>query len=210
MRNVFQMRDPLTRFHSRYRFNREILPKLQNRKMIREARTRSKNINDCVEQNHTECDYRGTLPRQTKILVKCVKKKEFKQCYNRWHKQFEMDSQIPFLCGDSEVCRTMGHPEAVNTTIRNIEANYLMVGVLEMLEETVVVMECLMADMMNGLVETFHHTNVHKKSSHAAMPAAVMTSSTRQLMRNRLGPQIILYNPSMPSFFKKKIYLTYM
>ena len=71
------MRDPLTRFHSRYRFNREILPKLQNRKMIREARTRSKNINDCVEQNHTECNYGGTLPRQTKILVKCVKKKEF-------------------------------------------------------------------------------------------------------------------------------------
>jgi len=142
--------------------------------MIREARTRSKNINDCVEQNHTECAYRGTLPR--------------------WHKQFEMDSQIPFLCGDSEVCRTMGHSEAVNTTIRNIEANYLMVGVLEMLEETVVVMECLMPDMMNGLVETFHHTNVHKKSSHAAMPAAVMTSSTRQLMRNRLEPEYQVYN----------------
>ena len=53
-----------------------------------------------------------------------------------------------------------------------------------------------MPDMMSGLVETFHHTNVHKKSSHAAMPAAVMTSSTRQLMRNRLGLQIILYNLS--------------
>ena len=98
-----------------------------------------------------------------------------------------MDSQIPFLCGDSEVCRTMGHPEAVNTTIRNIETNYLVVGVLEMLEETVTVLECLMPDMMNGLVETFHHTNVHKKSSHAAMPAAVMNTNTRQIMRNRLG-----------------------
>ena len=99
-----------------------------------------------------------------------------------------MDSQIPFLCGDSEVCRTLGHPEAANTTIRNIEANYLVVGVLEMLEETVTVLECLMPDMMSGLKETFQHTNVHKKSSHAAMPAAVMTSNTRQLMRNRLGP----------------------
>ena len=82
----------------------------------------------------------------------------------------------------------MGHPEAVNTTIRNIEANYLVVGVLEMLEETVTVLECLMQDMMGGLVETFQHTNVHKKSSHAAMPAAVMSSNTRQIMRNRLGP----------------------
>jgi len=88
----------------------------------------------------------------------------------------------------------MGHPEAVNTTIRNIEANYLVVGVLEMLEETVTVLECLMPDMMSGLVETFQHTNVHKKSSHAAMPAAVMTSITRQLMRNRLEPEYKVYN----------------
>ena len=94
------MRDPLTRFHSRYRFNREILPKLQNRKMIREARTRSKNINDCVEQNHTECNYRGTLPRQTKILVKCVKKKEFNNVIIgginslRWTHKFHFFAEI--------------------------------------------------------------------------------------------------------------------
>ena len=57
------MRDPLDRFHSRYRFNREILPKLQNQLMIRQARGRSKNINDCVKYNHTECKYSGALER---------------------------------------------------------------------------------------------------------------------------------------------------
>ena len=35
----------------------------------------------------------------------------------RWHKQFRLDSQLPFLCGDSEACRTLGHPGAVNLTI---------------------------------------------------------------------------------------------
>ena len=45
MVTAVQMRDPLARFHSRYRFNREILPKLQSGRMIREARNRSSNIN---------------------------------------------------------------------------------------------------------------------------------------------------------------------
>ena len=62
-----QMRDPLARFHSRYRFNREILPKLQSGRMIREARNRSSNINQCVATNHPECRYQGTLPRYTRV-----------------------------------------------------------------------------------------------------------------------------------------------
>ena len=72
----------------------------------------------------------------------------------RWHKQFELDSQLPFLCGDSEKCRTLGHPEAVSLAMANIEANYVMVGVLEMLEETITVMECLMPDIMSGTYNT--------------------------------------------------------
>ena len=63
------MRDPLDRFHSRYRFNREILPKLQNQLMIRQAQGRSKNINDCAFFNHTECKYSGTLERYLLTLL---------------------------------------------------------------------------------------------------------------------------------------------
>ena len=112
----------------------------------------------------------------------------------RWHKQFQMDSQLPFLCGDSTVCRTMGHPEAVSRTISNIEANYVVVGVLEMLEETITVMECLMPDIMSGLSEVFRHSKVHKKGTHAAMQAAVMTHETKQLMKKRLDPEYQVYD----------------
>ena len=34
------MRDPVQRFHSRYRFNREILPILRSKTMIRQAKAR--------------------------------------------------------------------------------------------------------------------------------------------------------------------------
>ena len=67
MVTAVQMRDPLARFHSRYRFNREILPKLQSPAMIREAKNRSTNINQCVATNHPECRYQGTLPRYSGI-----------------------------------------------------------------------------------------------------------------------------------------------
>ena len=105
-----------------------------------------------------------------------------------------MDSQLPFLCGDSTVCRTMGHPEAVGTTIANIEAHYVVVGVLEMLEETITVMECLMPDIMSGLGEVFRHSKVHKKGTHAAMPAAVMTQETKGIMKKRLDPEYRVYD----------------
>ena len=57
------MREPLERFHSRYRYNREILPKMKNRRLLAEARNRSENINSCILEQHPECQYSGTLER---------------------------------------------------------------------------------------------------------------------------------------------------
>ena len=146
---------------------------MKDRRLLAEAQNRSKNINSCILEEHTECAYTGTL--------------------ERWHKQFRLDSTLPFLCGDSEVCRTLGHPSAVQATINNIEQNYLVVGVLDMLEETVTVLECLMPDMMSGLVEAYRTSKVKKKSKHAKMPAAVMSEEAGEVMRKRLEPEYQVY-----------------
>ena len=53
----------MERFHSRYRFNREILPKMKDRRLLAEARNRSNNINSCILEEHPECAYSGTLDR---------------------------------------------------------------------------------------------------------------------------------------------------
>ena len=55
-----------------------------------------------------------------------------------------MDSQVAFFCGDSEECRTLGSEAALKTAKENIEKHYIMVGVLEHLEVSLVVMECLL------------------------------------------------------------------
>ena len=88
----------------------------------------------------------------------------------------------------------MGHPQAVQATINNIDTNYLVVGVLDMLEETVTVLECLMPDVMSGLVEAYRTSQVKKKSKHAMMAAAVMSEEARQVMRTRLGPEYEVYH----------------
>ena len=87
----------------------------------------------------------------------------------------------------------MGHPLAVQTTINNIDTNYLVVGVLDMLEETVAVLECLMPDVMTGLVEAYRTSKVNKKSKHARMPEAVMSDEAREVMRTRLEPEYQVY-----------------
>ena len=47
-------------------------------------------------------------------------------------------------------------------TIANIERRFVVVGVLEQLDKTVEVMECLMPSAMKGLVESYKNSNVHK------------------------------------------------
>ena len=55
-----------------------------------------------------------------------------------------MDSQIPFFCGDSVDCRTLGSVTAVKQAMKNIETRFVMVGVLEIIDESLTVMECKM------------------------------------------------------------------
>ena len=56
----------------------------------------------------------------------------------------------------------MGHPDAVELTIANIKNNFVMVGVLEELDKSVEVMECLMPTQMKGLVDVYKKNEIHK------------------------------------------------
>ena len=44
-----------------------------------------------------------------------------KKYFKRHFFIFRMDSQIPFFCGDSQLCRTVGSGAALKAAIRNIE-----------------------------------------------------------------------------------------
>ena len=55
-----------------------------------------------------------------------------------------MDSQIPFFCGDSVDCRTVGSATALKQALQNVETKFVMVGVLEILDKSLEVMQCRM------------------------------------------------------------------
>ena len=77
-----------------------------------------------------------------------------------------MDSQIPFFCGDSEVCRTIGSRDALEQAKNNIVKNFVMVGILEDLDMTHAVMECLMPHLFKGLVKEHSKQNLHIHGKH--------------------------------------------
>ena len=81
---------------------------------------------------------------------------------------FRADSQIPYFCGDSEVCRTIGSREALEKAKENIKKNFMMVGVLEELDKTHLVLECLKPNLFNGLSDQHKRQNLHVHSQHKA------------------------------------------
>ena len=68
-----------------------------------------------------------------------------------------MDSQIPFFCGDSVDCRTLGSPTSVKKAIENIEKHFVMVRVLEHIHESLAVMESKMPQYFKVFIKYLFH-----------------------------------------------------
>ena len=103
-----------------------------------------------------------------------------------------MDSQIPYLCGDTQECLTLGHPEAPEKTIENIEKNFLVVGTLEEMDKTYAVMECLVPEYLSGLVDLKNSLMVKFRSKHKKVTS--LNSTARKVVKERLGSEYIVYN----------------
>lgn len=165
------MRDPLERFVSRYNYYREVWEILSDPFIKAQGPDRSDNINDCVLKNHPECLYNGEL--------------------TRWLRFFRMDSQIPYFCGDSLECRTLGSPVALEQAKRNIENSFIMVGTLDSLEKSHTVMECLMPDQTEGLSEMHKKGDLHVHSEHKKV--IPLSDAAKEVMKERLKPEYELY-----------------
>ena len=138
----------------------------------RSIERRTNNVNTCILSNHTECTYKGKLPRV--------------------HSYFRMDSQIPFFCGDSHTCLTLGHPKAVETTIESIEKNFIVIGTLDQMDKTFAVMECLIPEYLAGLVDLKRRLMIHKHSKHKTV--VPINSRAMEVMKERLKSEFMVYD----------------
>ena len=66
-----------------------------------------------------------------------------------------------FFCGQEEFCINFGSEKALKTAKRNIERFYPVVGVLEMFEESMEVMEVKMPTFFTGLREAYKERFPH-------------------------------------------------
>ena len=111
--------------------------------------------------------------------------------WDHFYLLFRLDSQIPFFCGDLVFCRMLGHEKAVEKAKENIEKSFLVVGTLEEMDKTIMVMECVMPEYMKGLVEMNKQTNIHKHSKHDKV--IPLSSKARVVMKSRLSKEYELY-----------------
>ena len=103
-----------------------------------------------------------------------------------------MDSQIPFFCGDSHTCLTLGHSEAPELTIKSIEKNFLVVGTLEQMDKSFAVMECLIPEYLTGLVNLKKRLMVKRHSKHKKTVA--LNRTARKVLEDRLRSEYVVYN----------------
>ena len=83
----------------------------------------------------------------------------------RYQRLYRADSQITWFCGSSLSCRALADPTALATALTVLERDFVVVGVLEEMEKTMVVLECLLPDYMKGLNSLWKENQVTRQYS---------------------------------------------
>ena len=102
-----------------------------------------------------------------------------------------MDSQVAFFCGDSQDCLTLGSDKALKTALDNIEKHYITVGVLEHLEISFTVMECLLPGYFTSISDLHRRTDLHIHNKHNE--TEMLNTEASQKLRKMLKNEIKLY-----------------
>ena len=103
-----------------------------------------------------------------------------------------MDSQITFFCGEDIECLFLGNPEALRIAKENIQKHFIVVGLLEDLDKTHTVMECLMPEKMHQLRREHRKKELHVHSVHKMSQS--LSEEAEVVMRERLALEYDLYN----------------
>ena len=113
-----------------------------------------------------------------------------------------MDSQITFFCGEDVECLFLGNPEALRIAKENIQKHFIVVGLLEDLDKTHMVMECLMPEKMQQLGREHRRKELHVHSVHKVSQG--LSEEAALVMRERLSLEYELYN-----FVKERLEIQY-
>lgn len=121
---------------------------------------------DCLTKDNQECSYSGIVPK------------------NRYGgDEIRYTGSIPYFCGDSELCRNLGNPQALQQAKTNIENNFLVVGTQEMWMEFTGVLQCKLPNYFQGIQE--YKTSI--------LDSLSLPNNIVKELKKRLEPEYNLY-----------------
>uniref|UniRef100_A0A914GZ60 Uncharacterized protein n=1 Tax=Globodera rostochiensis TaxID=31243 RepID=A0A914GZ60_GLORO len=90
----------------------------------------------------------------------------FDECFQRGSRECDPTSiwlQIPYFCGTAHFCTVPGNEQAFQSAKRNLVERYLLVGLTERMEETVLLLEQLLPAFFRGAADHFRSLSEQRK-----------------------------------------------
>ena len=110
-----------------------------------------------------------------------------------------------YFCGHHPDCSKLGSPTALQMAKANVENNFAVVGVLELLDESLAVLEHRLPQFFSGLTEEYRRqsekTKIVNKNLIKSRP---ISEEARSVLRQRLRNEYELYE-----FVKQKLLRQY-
>ena len=145
------MREPFQRFRSRFNFGRSSpqWPKFHFKYSLQ-------NFDPLAVANQTFNEWKF------KTLEDCILNDEDQECNMKIGDKVE--NQMAYFCGQDYECSLHGSTKALSMAKMNVEKHYPVVGILERLQDSLILMEKTLPEFFNGLTlayngETFNDTS---------------------------------------------------
>ncbi|KAG1699650.1 Heparan sulfate 2-O-sulfotransferase 1 [Nymphon striatum] len=122
---------------------------------------------------------------------RCVKEKK-KECQYKFGRPDDQTLMTPYFCGQAEMCRMLGNYWALNKAKYNIENHYAVVGVLEEMNKTLVVLEKYIPSYFSGASSVYKpkSKSFHRNSSEKQNK---VSSEVKEMVKKTLSTEYELY-----------------
>lgn len=143
------------------------------------------------ERKHSSGEWMHIVEKGTSRLTidECIDSGEYETCKNPG----EYTEYLSYLCGQDLFCRDGISRKSLEKAEQNVEENYLVVGVLEMIEESLAVFEDRVGSWFSGIGEAYHEIEKTKGTKVMSSDKIEPSEKAKAYLTGKMGLEIELY-----------------